>query len=1058
MTEPGKTTEHLLWALQERAKELSCIYEVEELLNNSETPLSEVFSGVVRAFPPGWQYPEICQARIEYAGQTFVPEEFTESPWVQSADIVVQDRVVGRISVYYTKEMPQADEGPFLKEEGKLIRTIADRLGHFIQHQELRTLVQDWRQAADAVATRGTSEWRVGMNLLRRTDQELFVRISRKLANHLSWSGIAEAHPLLHGLGGDRGGESGQVGEHNEPSLRRPLDASLELADRVFALASSYLSEEEILARIQRWMHEDRSSFVVKTVMDPRSSPGEIVDAIRRYLHLTPEGTGFSLPLLANMRVALIRRFLSEEPGYVAVAKRFIGLEDMVGLLERLVCLPDSPGRVGGKAAGMFLARLILQRCGDEKCEKVRTPETWYVATDASLAFIRYNNLEEVFEQKYKEVDQVRLQYPHLVQVFKNSSFPPEIVKDLSVALDELHSGPLIVRSSSLLEDRLGAAFSGKYKSLFLPNRGSKGERLTALLDAVAEVYASIFSPDPIQYRAERGLLDFREEMGILIQEVVGTQVSHYYLPAWAGVAVSHNEFRWSPRIKREDGLIRLVPGLGTRAVDRLRDDYPVLIAPGQPGLRVNASPDEIVRYAPRCLDAIDLEGRCMSTVDVATLLREAGDAYPEVHRVVSLVEDDRIVKPTGRWLDFAGKRAIVTFEGLVADTPWVLCVGGVLRHLERELGHAVEIEFASDGQELFLLQCRPQTAARGMVAAAIPRDVPDDRVLFTADRYVSNGRVGDITHIVYIDPDRYHDLGDTADLLAVGRAVAKLNQVLPKRQFILMGPGRWGSRGDIRLGVNVTYSDISNTALLVEIARQRGSYLPDLSFGTHFFQDLVEASIRYLPLYPDDEGTKFNERFFLTANNELPGLLPEFEPLADVLRVIDIPRATRGQLLRVLMNAELDSAIGMLVEPGRPPDEPADETSVVDGSAENHWRWRLRMAERIAGQLDAARFGVAAMYVIGSAKNATAGPASDIDLLVHVRGSDEQLRDLRLWLEGWSLCLDEMNYLRTGYRSGGLLDVHVLTDIDVEARSSYAVKIGAVTDAAWELAVKRPG
>jgi pyruvate,water dikinase len=1056
MTEPGRTTDRLMWALQERAKELSCIYEVEELLNDSETPLPEVLAGVVRAIPPGWQYPEICSARIEYAGHSYAAEGFTESPWLQSADIMVQDRSVGRIEVYYTKEMPQADEGPFLKEEGKLIRTIAERLGHFIQHQELRTLVQDWRQAADAIATRGTSEWRVAMNLLRRTDQELFVRISRKLANHLSWSGVAQANPLLHSLGGERSAEAGAVGEHNEPSARRPLDASLQLADRVFALAGSYLSEEEILTRIQRWMHEDRSSFVVKAVMDPRSSPVEIVDAIKRYLHLTPEGTGFSLPLLANMRVALIRRFLSEEPDYVAVAKRAISLEDMAGLLERLVCLPESPGRIGGKGAGMFLAGLILQRCADGECGLVRTPRTWYVATDVSLAFVRYNNLEEVFEQKYKEIDQVRLQYPHLVQVFKNSSFPPEIVKDLSVALDDLHAGPLIVRSSSLLEDRLGAAFSGKYKSLFLPNQGSKSERLTALLDAVAEVYASIFSPDPIQYRSERGLLDFREEMGVLIQEVVGARVSHYYLPAWAGVAVSRNEFRWSPRIKREDGLIRLVPGLGTRAVDRLRDDYPVLIAPGQPGLRVNVSPDEIVRYAPRCLDAVDLEGRCMCTADVATLLREAGGAYPEVHRVVSLVEEGRIVKPTGRWLDLAGKRAVVTFEGLIADTPWVRCLGGVLRHLERELGHPVEIEFASDGHDLFLLQCRPQTAARGMVAASIPRDVAEERILFTASRYVSNGRLNDITHIVYIDPDRYHDLSDTADLLAVGRVVAKLNQVLPKRQFILMGPGRWGSRGDVKLGVNVTYSDISNTALLVEIARQRGGYLPDLSFGTHFFQDLVEAAIRYLPLYPDDEGNTFNQRFFLSSSNELPGLLPEFARLADVVRVIDVPRASRGHMLRVLMNADLDAAIGLLVEAGRPPEEPGEEAAAAAGPAENHWSWRLRMAERIAAQLDPTRFGVAAMYVIGSAKNATAGPSSDIDLLVHVRGDEAQLRELQVWLEGWSRCLDEMNYLRTGYRTGGLLDIHVLTDADVEARSSYAVKIGAVTDAAWELPLRR--
>ncbi len=170
----------------------------------------------------------------------------------------------------------------------------------------------------------------------------------------------------------------------------------------------------------------------------------------------------------------------------------------------------------------------------------------------------------------------------------------------LSAALDDFAGVPVIVRSSSLLEDRVGSAFSGKYKSLFLANQGTKKERLAALLDAVAEIYASMFGPDPIEYRQERGLLDFDEQMGILIQEVVGTRNGKYFFPAFAGVAFSKNEFRWSPRITRDDGLVRLVPGLGTRAVDRTSDDYPVLIVPGQPELRVNVAVDEIIRYSPK--------------------------------------------------------------------------------------------------------------------------------------------------------------------------------------------------------------------------------------------------------------------------------------------------------------------------------------------------------------------------------------------------------------------------------------------------------------------------
>jgi len=120
-----------------------------------------------------------------------------------------------------------------------------------------------------------------------------------------------------------------------------------------------------------------------------------------------------------------------------------------------------------------------------------------------------------------------------------------------------------------------------------------------------------------------------------------------------------------------------------------------------------------------------------------------------------------------------------------------------------------------------------------------------------------------------------------------------------------------------------------------------------------------------------------------------------------------------------------------------------------------DHWQWRRRAAERLAAELDPARFGVKALYLFGSTKNAAAGPESDIDLLIHFSGSEDQRRELLLWLEGWSLCLSYCNFERTGRATGGLLDVHLITDQDIENSTSYAVKIGAVTDAASRLSMK---
>jgi predicted nucleotidyltransferase len=560
-----------------------------------------------------------------------------------------------------------------------------------------------------------------------------------------------------------------------------------------------------------------------------------------------------------------------------------------------------------------------------------------------------------------------------------------------------------------------------------------------------------VFSPDPIEYRARRGLLDLHEEMGILIQEVVGRRVGPYFFPAFSGVGFSNNELRWSARIRREDGLLRMVPGLGTRAVDRLADDYTVLVAPGQPGLRVNATPDEVLRYAPRKMDVINLERRTFETIEVSGLLAAHGEQVPAVRQLVSVAGHDHLRRPMGL-LDFGRDPLAVTFEGLIADSAFIPRMRALLQLLREKLRTPVDIEFASDGEQVYLLQCRPQGAAQGDAAPApIPRDVPRDRVLFTANRHVSNGQVEDLSHLVYVDPEAYGRLGP-AQMHEVGRAVGRLNRLLPKRQFALMGPGRWGSRGDIRLGVPVTYADISNTALLVEIARQRGGYLPDLSFGTHFFQDLVESSIRYLPLYPDDPEVVFNEPFLRGSHNELPSLLPEFASLREVIHVIDVPRATEGLVLRVLMNADLDEAMGLLGSPRAAGEGEGRAAREAAPPSDDHWRWRLRMAQRIAARLDPVRFGVKALYLFGSTKNATAGPTSDIDLLVHVEPDPERRRALGEWLEGWSVSLAEMNYLRTGCRTDGLLDVHFLTDEDIARGTSYAAKIGAVTDAARPL------
>ena len=1045
----------MLHALQERAKELNCLYQVGELLSQSGRPLDEIFRGIIEVLPPGWQYPHECQARIVFEKLLIQHSDFQATPWVQQANIIVQGERLGVVEVSYRRELPRSDEGPFLKEERKLIETIAERIGSAITQRRLKAAFGAW-SAADASAT-VQGEWRVVLGFLRDTDPALLKRISRKLINHLSWSGVQEAKELLQRGEPTSSEEHRPASDDNRPLPQDAHGNAGNLTTEAFQIAGEHMSENEILNCVTRWIKEDRSSFLVRALENQDTPLGEIMECVERYRLTGIEERELSLYTQKGLRVSLIRRFFSEDLEFINVAKNFIEVDDFYDLLGKIIFPPGCHGKLGGKSAGLFLAKKIIDKSPEASpvLHEVKVPKTWYLTSDWIQNFVHHNDLEDVLNRKYMEIDQVRQEYPHLVALFKSSSFPSEFSKGLALALEDLGEVPLIVRSSSLLEDRPGSAFSGKYKSLFLGNRGAKEQRLSALMDAIAEVYASIFGPDPTEYRAERGLLDVHEEMGIMIQEVVGQTVGNYFLPACSGVAFSNNEFRWSPRIKREDGLIRLVPGLGTRAVDRVADDYPVLIAPGQPNLRVNVTADEVLRYSPKRVDVINLESNGFETVEASDLLRRVGADYPQIRDLISLVSHDRIEPLIGPLPDFKSQDAVFTFEGLIGRTPFITCIRDVLSLLQSKLGSPVDIEFAYDGTDFYLLQCRPQSYGPDALPAAIPQNLPPDKVIFSAAQFVSNGKVPDITHIVYVDLEDYSQLPDQAAMRDVGHAVGRLNKLLPKRQFILIGPGRWGSRGDIKLGVPVTYSDISNTAMLIEIARQKGNYLPELSFGTHFFQDLVEASIRYLPLYPDDPKTTFKELFFQRSRNVLPEVLPEFAHLAETLRVIDVPMETGGLILRVLMNADLEQAVAFLSPPQKVVGPIESEADVSERGTDEHWRWRFRMAQRIAAELDPLKFGVEAFYLIGSTKNATAGPASDIDILLHVQGSEEQRKDLTLWLEGWSRCLGEINFLRTGYRTDGLLDVHLVTDKDIAARSSFAVKIDAITDPARRLPMR---
>ena len=367
----------MLHALQERAKELNCLYQVGELLSQSARPLEEIFRDIIEVLPPGWQYPNDCQARILFENLTIQPPNFQMTPWVQKANIVAQGETVGTVEVSYRREMPRSDEGPFLKEERKLVETIADRIASAITQRRLRAAFEGWSAADAAAATQG--EWRIVLEFLRDTDPALLKRISRKLINHLSWSGVQEAKELLRRGGSNFATEPGSSADENRPLPQDAPGRSADLTTQALRIAGEHMSETEILNCVTRWIKEDKASFLVRALENQDTSLGEIMECVERYRHIGVEEGELSLYTQKGLRVSLIRRFFSESLDFINVAKSFIDVKDFYDLLGKVIHPAGCHGKLGGKSAGLFLAKKIIDKAPQtsELLRQVKVPRTW---------------------------------------------------------------------------------------------------------------------------------------------------------------------------------------------------------------------------------------------------------------------------------------------------------------------------------------------------------------------------------------------------------------------------------------------------------------------------------------------------------------------------------------------------------------------------------------------------------------------------------------------------------------------------------------------------------
>lgn len=625
-----------------------------------------------------------------------------------------------------------------------------------------------------------------------------------------------------------------------------------------------------------------------------------------RHLEHTPE--------IQALRHELSQMIIGGDPSFKRLSEEFLTLQDLLDIRNRLI----GSGRIGGKAAGMLLARRILQKGSEGSSSFINLEEhdSFYIGSDVFFTFLINNDLFRLRLRLTRNSQISNEEFRRVEERFLEGHFPNDIMEQFKDLLDYFGQAPIIVRSSSLLEDGFGNAFAGKYRSEFCANQGSPEARLESFLRAVKLVYASSVNPDALAYRRQRGLGEADEQMAILVQRVSGSRHGRFFFPTLAGVAFSRNLYRWTDRIDPSQGIVRLVFGLGTRAVNRVGSDYPRLIAVSHPLLRPEIG-SRIALYSQRQVDLLDLSENEFRSVPFSEIIQET--EVPDMELYISIHREGFISDP-----EFAGlpnpKDCILTFNNLLARTPFMKCMKEVLARLESAYGYPVDTEFtatidSSTGELRFnLVQCRPMRVPSGADRLSLPKKVPQTLVLFRTNRTLSAGAARNIKYILYIDPSSYAMNTPITLKQQVGRIVGEINRHpdIMKDRVIMMGPGRWGS-SNIMLGVNTNYSDINYASVLVEIAREEAGHMPDVSFGTHFFLDLVESQIIYLPLYPDAPESAFNFNFFNHSPNNLGRFVDRAEEFEDLIRIIDVPQASGGRYAHVFADPHAGAALCFL-------------------------------------------------------------------------------------------------------------------------------------------------
>ena len=563
------------------------------------------------------------------------------------------------------------------------------------------------------------------------------------------------------------------------------------------------------------------------------------------------------------------------------LVKEYFKPEDYFLLRSRMI----GSGAIGGKACGMLLARKIAETDIQEFRYYSEPHDSFYIGSDVFYTYIVSNGcwdlrIRQRTEEGYFEVAS------ELKERLLCGEFPAKIREQFLNLMEYFGQNPCIVRSSSFLEDGFGNAFAGKYESVFCVNQGSPKERLEAFEQAVRTVYASTMDYSALEYRRLRGLEKKDEQMAILVQRVSGDYYGSFFLPNAAGVGYSHSAYQWYPDMDPEAGMLRIVVGLGTKAVDRTREDYPRIVNLDRPSSMRLATVEERHKYSQRNIDVLDCEENQIREIPLSQLL-SVMPAWFCKDVLEHDTEAEYRLRQMGRYQDVW----FVSCQKLLEDQRFTSLMQKVLQTLAKVYKNPVDIEYTVNRDEtgefvMNLLQCRPLYLGKQGEAFTVTKEGME-KVLFEL-RESSMGASGSqkIDVVVLVDPVGYYQY-PYRKKYDVAAAVGRINRYYQNtgKHLMLLTPGRIGTTSP-ELGVPVTFGDISGFSVICEISDRKAGYMPELSYGSHMFQDLVEAEIRYGAVWNDRRTLEYHPDMLDDYEDMFLKICPEHEELSGIVRM----------------------------------------------------------------------------------------------------------------------------------------------------------------------------